>query len=108
MSETLLVAICGLATYLWRGLGVVMSGRIRTDSAVFTWVGCVAWAMIAGLTMRILLMPSGVLADTAFVDRAIGTAVALAVFFLLTRRNLFLGVIAAFATMTLLSILRAS
>jgi branched-subunit amino acid transport protein len=100
MSETLLVAICGLATYLWRGLGVVMSGRIRTDSAVFTWVGCVAWAMIAGLTMRILLMPSGVLADTAFV--------ALAVFFLLTRRNLFLGVIAAFATMTLLSILRAS
>lgn len=108
MAEALIVAICGATTYLWRALGVVVSGRVRTDSAVFTWVGCVAWAMIAGLTMRILLIPSGVLADTAFVDRALGTAVALAVFFLLTRRNLFLGVIAAFATMTLLSILRAS
>jgi branched-subunit amino acid transport protein len=107
MTETLLVAICGLATYLWRGLGVVLSGRVRTDSAIFTWVGCVAWAMIAGLTVRILLMPSGVLAETAFIDRAIGTAVALAVFFLLTRRNLFLGVIAAFFTMTLLSMARA-
>lgn len=107
MTETLLVAICGLATYLWRGLGVVLSGRVRTDSAIFTWVGCVAWAMIAGLTVRILLMPSGVLAETAFIDRAIGTAVALAVFFLLTRRNLFLGVIAAFVTMTLLSMARA-
>ena len=106
MAEALLVAICGAATYLWRGLGVVVSGRVRADSAVFTWVGCVAWAMIAGLTMRILLMPAGVLAETTLLDRAIGCAVALLCYFVLSRRNLFLGVGSAFATMIVLSLLQ--
>lgn len=106
MAESLLVAICGAATYLWRGLGVVVSGRLRSDSAAFTWVGCVAWAMIAGLTMRILLMPSGVLAQTSLLDRAIGSAVALCCYFVLSRRNLFLGVGSAFLTMILLSLLQ--
>jgi branched-subunit amino acid transport protein len=106
MTETLLVAICGAATYLWRGLGVVVSGRVRADGAVFTWVGCVAWAMIAGLTMRILLMPAGVLAETALLERAIGCAVALLCYFVLSRRNLFLGVGSAFATMIVLSLLQ--
>jgi len=106
MTETLLVAFCGAATYLWRGLGVMVSGRVRADSAVFIWVGCVAWAMIAGLTMRILLMPAGVLAETALAERAIGCAVALLCYFVLSRRNLFLGVGSAFATMIALSLLQ--
>lgn len=105
MAEALIVAICGATTYLWRALGVVVSGRVRTDSAVFTWVGCVAWAMIAGLTMRILLMPAGVLAETTFLERAIGCAVALLCYFVLSRRNLFLGVGSAFATMIVLTLL---
>lgn len=106
MAESLLIAICGAATYLWRGLGVVLSGRVRTESAVFTWVGCVAWAMIAGLTVRILLMPSGVLAETTLADRLGGTAIALLVFFVLSRRNLFLGVMSAFVAMVALSLLQ--
>jgi len=106
VTESLLVAICGAATYLWRGLGVVLSGRVRTESPVFTWVGCVAWAMIAGLTMRILLMPAGVLAETSLLDRAIGSAVAMLLYFVLSRRNLFLGVGSAFVTMIVLSLLQ--
>jgi len=106
MAETLLIAICGAATYLWRGLGVMLSGRIRTDSAVFAWVGCVAWAMIGGLTVRILLMPAGILAETSLPDRMIAAAVALLVFFVLSRRNLFFGVGSGFVAMIALSLLQ--
>ena len=59
-----LVMACGLSTYLWRGLGVLLSGRIRADGEFFRWAGCVAYAMIAGLTVRILLLPTGTLAFT--------------------------------------------
>ncbi len=88
-----LIFLCGAATYVWRGLGVVFSGRIRTDSALFVWVGCVAYAMILGLSTRIILMPSGALADTLLSHRLIATAVALGVYFAL-RRNLFFGTVA--------------
>lgn len=88
----LLVLVCGAGTYLWRGLGVTLSGRIRPESAVFTWVGCVAYAMIAGLIARIIVMPVGILTKTLLEHRLLGCAVALAVFFLF-RRNLFIGVV---------------
>src|SRR5690606_17161719 len=38
----LLVLACGLATYVWRGLGVLLSGRFSADGEFFTWAGCVA------------------------------------------------------------------
>lgn len=89
-----LLAICGLATYLWRGPGVLISAGIDPRSEAFAWVSCVAYAIIAGLVSRMLLMPTGVLAETTLLERAIGAAVALLVFFRLTRRNLFAGVAA--------------
>lgn len=88
----LLVLVCGVGTYLWRGLGVALSGRIHTDSAIFTWVACVAYAMIAGLIARIMVMPVGILTKTLLEHRLLACAVALAVFFLF-RRNLFIGVV---------------
>ncbi len=90
----LLLAACGVATYLWRGPGVLVSARVDPSSEAFTWVSCVAYAIIAGVVARMLLMPSGELADTSSAERAIGTAAALAAYFLLTRRNLFIGVAA--------------
>ena len=90
----LLLALCGLATYAFRGLGVLLSGGLRAESEVFTWVSCVAYAMIAGLIARMLLMPSGALAETTAPERAIGTGAALCAYFALTRRNLFAGVFA--------------
>ncbi|UCE30670.1 MAG: AzlD domain-containing protein [Burkholderiales bacterium] len=108
MSELLLVLACGAATYLWRGLGVLLSGRVGTDSPAFVWVGCVAYAMIAGLTARVLLLPAGALAAAPLVDRGLACAAALTVFFVLTRRNLFAGVGAGFVTMVVLAHLRAA
>lgn len=88
----ILLLVCGLATYLWRGPGVLISAGIDPKSAAFTWISCVAYAIIAGLVTRMLLMPTGVLAETTLVERALGSVAALAAYFWLTRRNLFVGV----------------
>ncbi|HET7598493.1 MAG TPA: AzlD domain-containing protein [Burkholderiales bacterium] len=80
------------ATYLWRGLGVLLSGRMRIDSALFNWVTCIAYAMIAGLIARVIVMPTGLLGETLLVQRLIACALALGAFYA-SRRNLFVGVI---------------
>jgi branched-subunit amino acid transport protein len=97
-----LLALCGLATYAFRGLGVLLSGGLRAESEIFGWVSCVAFAMIAGLIARMLLMPTGALAETTALERAIGTAAALGAFFALTRKNLFVGVFAGAAAVWLM------
>ncbi|MCW5604586.1 MAG: AzlD domain-containing protein [Burkholderiales bacterium] len=94
----LLVLACAAGTYLWRGLGVLLSGRIRVDSELFNWVACVAYAMVAGLIARIIVMPSGMLAQSLLADRLLACAVALAMFYL-CRRNLFVGVCAGVLTL---------
>jgi len=99
-----LLAICALATYLWRGLGVLISGRIDPESQAFTWVSCVAYAMIAGLIARILVLPTGALAETTLLERALGSAAALGAYFWLTERNLFAGVAAGALAVWLLKL----
>lgn len=94
MELWLLLLACAAGTYLWRGLGVAIATRIDPKSEAFTWVSCVAYAIIAGLVSRMLLMPTGELAATTGAERAIGSAAALVTYFGLTRRNLFLGILA--------------
>jgi branched-subunit amino acid transport protein len=100
------VLAAGAGTYFWRALGVVLSGRIRTDGALFQWIGCVAYAMIAGLAVRILILPTGALAAAPLADRLGACALAYAAY-MLTRRNLFAGVGTGFAAITLLQLVRA-
>jgi len=95
VSLWVLVALSGAGTYLWRGLGVAFSGRARPDSELLAWAGCVAYAMVAGLIVRIILLPTGSLAETTLTHRLIACAIALAVYFAV-RRNLFVGVITGF------------
>jgi branched-subunit amino acid transport protein len=106
LELALLVVACGLGTYAWRGIGLLISGRVRAESDFFVWAGCVAYAMIAGLTVRIMLLPSGTLAQTLLSDRLIACAVALAVY-LAVRRNLFVGIATGFAVLVALSSLHA-
>jgi branched-subunit amino acid transport protein len=80
------------ATYIWRALGVILSGRIRVESELFDWVACVAYAMVAGLIMRIIVMPTGLLAQSFLIDRLLACTVALVAFYA-SRRNLFIGVL---------------
>ena len=102
----LLMTVGALATYFWRALGVALSGRIDAGSRLFEWVACVAYAMLAGLISRMILLPNGPLADTATADRIAGAAIALAIFFF-TRRNVGLGVAAGAGALVLITLGRA-
>jgi branched-subunit amino acid transport protein len=90
MELLLLTLLCGLATYFWRAMAVLLSGRLTLDSELFRWIECVAYAMVAGLMVRIVLLPSGVLAASPMVDRVAGCLIALAAYRLF-KRNLLAG-----------------
>lgn len=100
----LLLAVCGVATYLWRGPGVLLSAGIDPRSEAFTWISCVAYAIIAGVVSRMLVMPTGALAETTAFERALGSVAALGAFFWLTKRNLLVGVAAGAAALWLLKL----
>ena len=102
----LLMILCAAGSYVWRGLGVLLSGRISTSSEVFTWITCVAYAMVAGLIMRIIVMPTGLLATSLLAHRLIACALGLAAYYIL-RRNLFVGVGVGAVALAALNYLRA-
>ena len=106
MSELwLLVLLCVVVTYAWRGAGVLLSGRIATDSDLFRWITCVAYAMVAGLVMRIIVMPTGLLAASLLEHRLVACVLGLAVYYL-SRRNLFIAIGAGAFALTVLNYLR--
>lgn len=87
----LLIVACAAGTYVWRGAGVALSGRVSVQSELFQWAACVAYAMIAGLVARMIIVPGGIVQQTQLTERLIACAIALSVFYL-TRRNYFLAV----------------
>lgn len=97
-----LVLACAAGTYLWRALGVAVSGRLDPNGEVFSWMACVALAMIAGLVARMLVEPIGVLATTSLLERLGATACALVMYFGLTQRNLLAGVLSGCVAIVLL------
>lgn len=56
-----LVGAC-LGTYFCRAIGVTLSQRINQDSEIFRWLAAVTYAMVAALTVRLIVMPLGLLA----------------------------------------------
>jgi len=79
------ILVGAAATYIWRGLGVALSGRIDPDGRVFEWAACIAYALVAALVARMIVLPTGPLAETPMVDRLGATALSLAVYFLAGR-----------------------
>lgn len=102
----LVVGLCFLGTFVWRVLGTAVAAHIDPESAGFQWLNCVAYAMLAGLVARILLMPIGILAQTETFDRAMAMAAGF-VLFVLLRRHVFAATAMAFIVMLLLTGLRA-
>ncbi|MDY0882121.1 AzlD domain-containing protein [Dongia soli] len=109
MSSVLLpwlfLLVGAVATYIWRGLGVMLSARINGDSPIMRWVAAVAYAMLAGLIIRMILLPAGSLATISPIDR-LGAAAVTVVAYFVTRRSIVLGVAAGAATLILLLYLR--
>ncbi len=90
------------ATYVWRALGVALSGRIEPQGKLFEWIACIAYALLSALIARMILLPSGPLAGVPLYVRIGAAILGLAVFFL-ARRNMPLGVACAVATLMILS-----
>ncbi len=90
----IVVLIAGAAaTYVWRALGVALSGRIDPSGPVFEWVGCVAYGLLAALIARMIVMPVGPLEATDLGVRLISAAIAVVAFYL-ARKSIFIGVTA--------------
>jgi len=92
-SLWLIVLGCGAATFVWRFLGVVVVKRIDANGAIFQWITCVSYAMVAGLIFRMVIMPESELASVSMVIRITAVAIAFAAYFLF-RRRLVAGVLA--------------
>lgn len=75
------VAVGALGTFMWRVLGVAVETRVRQDSPLFIWIGCVAYAMVAGLMARVLLMPGGDMVPDSMVWRFTAFLVGLAAWY---------------------------
>ena len=84
------------ATYVWRFLGTVFAKQIDPHGALFQWVTCVSYAMLAGLISRMVFIPVGTLVEVPLWIRVAGIVVGLGVF-LLARRIVLLGVGAGLA-----------
>ena len=82
------ILVGAAATYIWRGLGVALSGRIDPDGRAFAWAACIAYALVAALVARMIVLPTGPLAETPLADRLGATVLALAVYFLVGRNML--------------------
>ena len=102
MAPMAAIGVAAAVTYFWRGLGVAVSGKIDKDSALFRWITCVAYALLAGLIARMILLPIGPLAQLSLEQRAGATIISLAVFFI-TRRNLLAGVTSGAAALILIA-----
>jgi len=103
LAVPLALAVGALVTYAWRGLGVLLSGKIDPDGPLFAWTACVAYALLAALIARMIVLPRGELAGTADLDRLLAAGLALVCFFWLTRRNMLLSVAAGSGTLVLLT-----
>lgn len=91
----------GIVTFAWRALGVLLSGRIDPESRAMRWVACVAYALLAGLIARLIVLPQGMLAETAPGARLAAAAAAL-IAYRLARGGILSGVAAGTATLMLL------
>ena len=95
LEPSIVLTFCVFGTLIWRLLGVAIANHIDIKSELFQWFNCVAYAMLAGLISRIILMPSGTLATTPIFDRVAALIIGF-IIFLLFKRNIFWATIVAF------------
>lgn len=81
----MILGLASLGTYLWRGLGVLLSGKISQEGPLFRWITCVTYAMVAALVVRIIVLPVGALSQVSLLYRVIAVGAALAV--MMERKN---------------------
>lgn len=58
-----------VATYFWRGLGVLLAGHVSQDSEIFKWLSAVTYSLVGALTFKLILLPIGALAQVPIAFR---------------------------------------
>ena len=89
MTGTFWVVLTAVAaTFVWRALGAVLVGRVDPEGPVVRWFALTSFALLAALVVRLLILPSGSLAELPLAIRLGAVAVTLAVWRLSGRRVL--------------------
>ena len=81
-----------IPTHLWRWIGVIFAKQLRDDSEWIILARAVANALVAGVIMRLILFPTGALADVPIWIRLVSVGLAVALYFG-AYRNLLVAVI---------------
>jgi hypothetical protein len=95
----LVVIVIGfLPTEVWRVLGVLAGKGLNEESELFQWVRIVATALVAAVVAKLILAPTGQLANVPLAARvgAIGVGIAA---MLVTNRSLVAGLLAGELTL---------
>lgn len=93
------IAIAGwLATDIWRWLGVIAGKQLRDDSEALNWVRAVATALVAAVIAKLILYPTGVLAQSPLWLRT-GAVVLGALAFFLARQKPIAGIATTIAVL---------
>ena len=66
------VGLAAVGTFIWRFAGVLLASKIPTQSPLMDWVNSMAYAMVAGVLMLMLVHPTGILAASGLDDRLLG------------------------------------
>jgi len=100
-SLWLIVLGCFAATFFWRLLGVIVVKKIDPDGAIFEWVTCVSYAMVAGLIFRMIMMPESELANIPLIIRIAALGIAFSAYFVF-QRMLLAGVLAGSVSLSVM------
>ena len=87
INTLLAIIVTSLATYSSRFLGVISSVKIKETSKVFRWFNCLAYSTLAALIARIIIFPSGALAEVDYLVRFIVIFLSISIFYF-TKKNL--------------------
>ena len=83
----LLVASSGI--FVWRFLGVVLSSKIQKDSFFAKWINAIAFAMTTALMTRIIIFPTGALAETELIERIAPFLIGIIIFLFFPKKPIF-------------------
>lgn len=103
-------AALGLAvasTFIWRVAGILVASRIRPDSDLAKWFTAVAYAVLAGLIARLIVLQEGALASAPVPDKLAGLAIGFTAYFV-SGRSVPVGTATAFIAFATLAVVRAT
>ena len=83
----LAILVTSAATYSSRFLGVLTSEKINEGSKIYRWFNCLAYSTLAALISRMIIFPTGVLAESDYLTRFIVIVLSILIFYV-TKKNL--------------------